>query len=93
MRRDQLGHAIRTACGMPTLRHSAAMRLLQSGTDVTVIALWLGHERPSTTAHIYLHADMTVKEGRSPASGRRPQPQAATGRRTPCSPSSTPCFW
>ena len=48
--------------GMHTLRHSAAMRLLESGTDVTVIALWLGHERPSTTAHIYLHADMTVKE-------------------------------
>jgi integrase/recombinase XerD len=48
--------------GMHTLRHSAAMRLLESGTDVTVIALWLGHEQPSTTAQIYLHADMTQKE-------------------------------
>jgi integrase/recombinase XerD len=48
--------------GMHTLRHSAAMRLLESGTDVTVIALWLGHENPSTTANIYLHADMTQKE-------------------------------
>jgi len=48
--------------GMHTLRHSAAMRLLESGTDVTVIALWLGHEQPSTTAHIYLHADMTQQE-------------------------------
>jgi site-specific recombinase XerD len=48
--------------GMHTLRHSAAMRLLESGTDVTVIALWLGHEQPTTTAHIYLHADMTQKE-------------------------------
>lgn len=48
--------------GMHTLRHSAAMRLLESGTDVTVIALWLGHEQPSTTGHTYLHADMTQKE-------------------------------
>jgi integrase len=26
-----------------TLRHTAAMRLLLAGNDVTVIALWLGH--------------------------------------------------
>jgi integrase len=37
------------------------MRLLESGVDVTVIALWLGHEQVSTTS-IYLHADMTQKE-------------------------------
>ena len=47
---------------MHTLRHSAAMRLLEAGVDVTVIALWLGHEQPATTANIYLHADMTQKE-------------------------------
>jgi integrase/recombinase XerD len=44
-----------------TLRHTAAMNLLQSGVDVTVIALWLGHESPTTT-RIYLHADMALKE-------------------------------
>ena len=44
-----------------TLRHTAAMRLLLSGVDVTVIALWLGHEQVSTTS-IYLHADMSQKE-------------------------------
>ena len=44
-----------------TLRHTAAMRLLLSGVDVTVIALWLGHEQVSTT-NIYLHADMTHKQ-------------------------------
>jgi len=45
---------------MHTLRHTAAMRLLLAGNDVTVIALWLGHEQISTT-NIYLHADMTHK--------------------------------
>lgn len=43
------------------LRHSAAMALLHAGVDVTVIALWLGHESPATT-RIYLHADMALKE-------------------------------
>ena len=28
-----------------TLRHTAAMRLLQAGVDISVIALWLGHEQ------------------------------------------------
>jgi integrase/recombinase XerD len=44
-----------------TLRHTCAMRLLLSGVDVTVIALWLGHEQITTT-NIYLHADMSQKE-------------------------------
>lgn len=46
---------------MHTLRHTAAMRLLLAGNDVTVIALWLGHEQLSTT-NIYLHADMSHKQ-------------------------------
>jgi len=46
---------------MHTLRHTAAMRLLLAGNDITVIALWLGHEQ-TTTTQIYLHADMTHKQ-------------------------------
>lgn len=46
---------------MHTLRHTAAMRLLLAGNDVTVIALWLGHDQVSTT-NVYLHADMTHKQ-------------------------------
>lgn len=46
---------------MHTLRHTAAMRLLLAGNDITVIALWLGHEQIATT-NIYLHADMTQKQ-------------------------------
>jgi site-specific recombinase XerD len=44
-----------------TLRHAAAMNLLQRGVDLSVIALWLGHESSETT-QIYLHADMRLKE-------------------------------
>lgn len=43
------------------LRHSAAMELLLAGVDRSVIALWLGHERPDTT-QIYLHANLALKE-------------------------------
>lgn len=44
-----------------TLRHTAAMHLLQSGVDITVIALWLGHEDPATT-HRYIEADLAMKD-------------------------------
>jgi site-specific recombinase XerD len=43
------------------VRHATAMHLLQSGVDLSVIALWLGHESPSTT-HGYMEADLTMKE-------------------------------
>jgi integrase/recombinase XerD len=44
-----------------TLRHTAAMNLLRHGVDLSVIALWLGHESTETT-QIYLHADIRLKE-------------------------------
>ena len=43
------------------IRHTTAMHLLQSGVDVSVIALWLGHESPTTT-HNYVEADLAMKE-------------------------------
>ena len=43
------------------LRHSAAMALRQEGVDLSVIALWLGHESVETT-QMYLHADIRMKE-------------------------------
>jgi len=46
---------------MHVLRHSTAMRLLRAGVETSVIALWLGHEQIETT-HIYLHADLELKE-------------------------------
>jgi integrase/recombinase XerD len=35
--------------------------VLQSGVDIAVIALWLGHENPTTT-HMYAEADLAMKE-------------------------------
>jgi site-specific recombinase XerD len=56
------------------LRHSTAMFLRQSGVDLSVIALWLGHESVETT-QIYLDADLALKERiidkTPPANGRR----------------------
>lgn len=43
------------------LRHTTAMHLLQSGVDITAIALWLGHESPLTT-HKYIEADLEMKK-------------------------------
>jgi integrase/recombinase XerD len=43
------------------LRHTCAMSLLAVGVDISVIALWLGHEGVETT-QIYLHADLALKE-------------------------------
>jgi site-specific recombinase XerD len=43
-----------------TLRHTAAMHLLQAGVDITVIALWLRHQSPATT-HQYVELDLKMK--------------------------------
>jgi integrase/recombinase XerD len=61
------------------LRHTAAMRLLHAGNDITVIALWLGHENTATT-QIYLQADMELKKR---ALDRTTPPGTAPGRFQP----------
>jgi integrase/recombinase XerD len=43
------------------MRHTAAMELLQTGTDLSVIALFLGHESIKTT-NLYLDAHLALKE-------------------------------
>ena len=37
------------------------MHLLQAGVDLTVIAMWLGHESIETT-HQYMEADLDLKQ-------------------------------
>jgi integrase/recombinase XerD len=64
------------------LRHTAAMRLLHAGVEVSVIALWLGHEQ-TETAGIYLHADLKLKEK---ALARTTPPDASPGRYRPPDP-------
>ena len=58
------------------IRHTTAMHLLQAGVDISVIALWLGHESPTTT-HQYVEADLAMKEQ---ALGRLQEPDAAIRR-------------
>ena len=43
-----------------TFRHTVALNLLQSGVDISTIAIWLGHESILTT-HKYMEADMEMK--------------------------------
>ena len=63
------------------------MHMLQSGVDITVIALWLGHESPATT-HMYVEADLAMKQR---AIKSLPMPKIKTRRFQP-SASSLP-FW
>ncbi len=44
-----------------SLRHTAAMQLLEAGVDTMIIALWLGHESIEST-QIYIKADLKMKE-------------------------------
>jgi len=61
------------------LRHTAAMRLLHASVDITVIALWLGHENINTT-QIYLQADLALKQR---ALDRTTAPDTPSGRYQP----------
>jgi integrase/recombinase XerD len=58
------------------LRHTTAMQLRQAGIDISVIALWLGHESIETT-QVYLHADLALKEQ---ALARTTPPHTTPGR-------------
>ena len=96
--RDRLDRAVSTAeqnCpslrgrarSPHTIRHSTAVHLLESGADLAVIALWLGHSSPAVT-HQYLEADLATKEATlSRLSDPTPGP-ARYRPRTGCSPSS-----
>ena len=44
-----------------SVRHTVAQHLLCEGVDITVIALWLGHESLTST-HGYIEADLEMKE-------------------------------
>ncbi len=61
-----------------TVRHTTAMHLLQAGVDISVIALWLGHESPITTHH-YVEADLAMKER---ALAKLQEPEATIQRPT-----------
>ena len=52
------------------------MHLLQSGVDLSVIAMWLGHESTVTT-HMYVETDLEMKD----RALQRLQPVSAKRRR------------
>jgi site-specific recombinase XerD len=56
-----------------TIRRTTAMHLLQSGSGEETLALWLGHESPTTT-HQYVEADLAMKQR---ALARLHEPDAA----------------
>ena len=56
--------------------YATAMHLLQSGVDISVIALWLGHQSPTTTHH-YVEADLAMKDR---ALARMQEPDAQISR-------------
>ena len=57
----QYPHLMQQRVSPHTIRHTTAMHMLQAGVDISVIALWLGHESPVTT-HQYVEADLAMKE-------------------------------
>ena len=59
-----------------SIRHTTAMHLLQSGEPIEGIALWLGHESPTTTHH-YVEANLAMKEQ---ALAKLQDPKTTAGR-------------
>ena len=57
----QYPHLMQQRVSPHTIRHTTAMHLLQAGVDISIIALWLGHESPVTT-YQYVEADLAMKE-------------------------------
>lgn len=73
--------ALSTRVSPHTIRHTTAMHLLQSGVELSVIAMWLGHESLQTT-HQYLDADLESKKRalaclEAPHVGTKSPPKAA----------------
>ena len=52
------------------------MTLKRAGVDLTVIAMWLGHEDVGST-QVYIHADLELKER---ALARTTPPEISPGR-------------
>jgi hypothetical protein len=79
--REHCPSVLRKRVSPRVLRHTTAMHLLQAGVDLSVIALWLGHETIETT-HGYLEADLQPKNAPSRSWCRPPPPSFASAPTT-----------
>ena len=68
--------------GAHTFRHSAAVHLLRSGNDLTVIRSWLGHVSITTTDH-YTEIDLEMKKRALEASEPAPTPGRSSWKKDP----------
>lgn len=64
-----------------TIRHTTAMNLLQSGVDINLIRMWLGHVNLDTT-HGYIEADVEMKRAALEKGGITPGNASYTWKAT-----------
>jgi integrase len=70
--KDKLPSLKKRRISLHQIRHATAMHMCEAGVSAEIIALWLGHESPTTT-HGYVEASMAMKKR---ALENLPSPQA-----------------
>jgi integrase/recombinase XerD len=59
--KDKMPSLKKRPISLHQIRHATAMHMLEAGVSAEIIALWLGHESPTTT-HGYVEASLVMKK-------------------------------